>query len=290
MSRILAVGVATLDLIFTVAHYPSEDTEQRALSHRASRGGNASNILSVLAQCGHTCEFAGVLAVDEEARLVQQDFEMHGIGTQWCQRSQDGSTPVSSITLSRAAGSRTIVHYQSLPEYDFQAFTKIPLSDFDWLHFEGRNVRETSRMLRYARTCLTGQPISLEIEKPREGIEDLFDDADVLIFSKQYALSTGEDSPTAFLTRLSKRLSGKMVVLSWGHEGAWTMDGAGAIAQCAAQIQNEAIDTLGAGDVFNAGLIDALASGRTLEEAVECACRLAERKVGQNGFTDLFTP
>ena len=47
-TRILGVGIATLDLINEVERYPPEDAEVRALTQRRSRGGNAANTLAVL--------------------------------------------------------------------------------------------------------------------------------------------------------------------------------------------------------------------------------------------------
>jgi len=47
------------------------------------------------------------------------------------------------------------------------------------------------------------------------------------------------------------------------------------------------VDTVGAGDAFNAGLIDALVSGRDPRQAVTDAVQLASRKVAQEGFVGL---
>lgn len=44
MARILAIGTATLDLIFTLTRYPDEDAELRAKGLRFSPGGNAPPI------------------------------------------------------------------------------------------------------------------------------------------------------------------------------------------------------------------------------------------------------
>jgi ketohexokinase len=49
----------------------------------------------------------------------------------------------------------------------------------------------------------------------------------------------------------------------------------------------QVVDTLGAGDTFNAGLISALVSGLSADLALEQACRLAGCKCGQTGFANL---
>jgi ketohexokinase len=47
---------------------------------------------------------------------------------------------------------------------------------------------------------------------------------------------------------------------------------------------------VGAGDVFNAGMIHALAMGNEVEQALEMATCLAARKVGQQGYAGLALP
>ena len=43
------------------------------------------------------------------------------------------------------------------------------------------------------------------------------------------------------------------------------------------------VDTVGAGDTFNAGLIDSLARGESNEDALENAQALAAKTLGQRG-------
>ena len=47
------------------------------------------------------------------------------------------------------------------------------------------------------------------------------------------------------------------------------------------------VDTLGAGDTFNAGVIHHLSRGRSVSEALQYACKLAGTKCGMVGFDGL---
>ena len=75
MSHILIVGIATLDIINIVDHYPVEDEEIRALSQRIECGGNAANTASILAQYGHKIEFAGTLADEPDGHRIQNQLD-----------------------------------------------------------------------------------------------------------------------------------------------------------------------------------------------------------------------
>jgi ketohexokinase len=287
MARILGVGVATLDIINEVAGYPPEDSEVRALGQRIARGGNVTNSLVILSQLGHECAWAGTYADEPDSRRVLEDLSRYEVDVNCACCVSPGKVPTSCVTLSRTTGSRTIVHYRDLREFGFSDFAEIDLGSFDWIHFEGRNVADLGQMLALARRTAPAAALSLEIEKPRSGVETLFADADVLMFSHAYAAARGWADPVQFLDALGKEITGKSMVCGRGSAGAVALDTAGNHWQSAACVPNTVVDSLGAGDAFNAGVIDGLLRGKTLKEVLTSACRLAGKKCGQIGFDGL---
>ncbi|APZ41781.1 PfkB family carbohydrate kinase [Acidihalobacter ferrooxydans] len=286
MSQILLTGIATLDIVNTVECYPPEDAEIRALDSYPRSGGNAANTATVLAMLGHRSHLCAVLADDAPAAQVRTLLEAQGVDLRHCVR-RAGATPTSYVTLSAANGSRTIVHHRDLPELDTAAFERVPLETFDWLHFEGRNVEATARQIRQARRRLIDQPISVEIEKPRSGIRRLFPYADVLLFSRAYATALGYRDAATLLTALRPQVPQAILICAWGAAGAWGLAaGDRRLRDCVhapAHVAGPVLDTLGAGDTFNAGIIDALLGGATLEAALMHANRLAGEKVAGLG-------
>ena len=219
--RVLGVGIATLDIINTVASYPLEDEEIRVVSQRRVRGGNATNTLVILSQQGHACAWAGVLPLEPDAELVLADLGHYRIQSDFCTRPHQGKLPTSYISLSQATGSRTIAHYRDMPEYCFRAFDRIDLSQFDWIHFEGRGVSELAPMLEKV-TARPGLRCSLEVEKPRQGIEALLPLADLVLFSRHYVISRGYEQAGSFLRRsVARSKSHTWPGVSWVH-GPWT--------------------------------------------------------------------
>ncbi len=279
--RVLGVGIATLDVINTVASYPLEDEEVRVVSQRRARGGNATNTLVILSQQGHVCSWAGVLPREPDAELVLADLTHYQIQNDFCTRPHQGKLPTSYISLSQATGSRTIVHYRDMPEYSFQAFDRIDLNQFDWVHFEGRAVAELTPMLEKA-AVWPGLRCSLEVEKPRQNIEALLPLADVVLFSRQYVISKGYEHARVFLQQMSGQAKEQYV--AWGAMGAWAMDQVGQIHHSPAFPPRIICDTLGAGDVFNAGIIHSRMQHNPMPESLTYACRLAGVKCGLEGF------
>ena len=195
--------------------------------------------------------------------------------------------PVSTVILSAATGSRTIVHYRDLPEYGVIDFEGITLGRFDWLHFEGRNTAALACMLERVKARHPTMPVSLEVEKPREGIEDLFGQADVLLFSRDYARHHGYDEPGALLRDISASHPAADMFCTWGSAGAVARDRAGTEYSQSAVAAGPVVDTLGAGDAFNAGVIAGYLRGRDMPGILRRACTLAGRKCMQHGLTGL---
>lgn len=285
--RILGVGAATIDIVNLVESYPAEDSEVRAVEQRICRGGNAANTLVVLSQLGHVCSFCGVIADTPDSAHIVDDLGRFGVDMRYLLRRPGGSNPTSYVTLSRRTGSRSIVHYRRLPEYRPMDFVAVDLSRFDWVHFEGRDPEQLEPMLRRL-AASPGIGCSLEVEKARPGIEALFSYPRLLMFSRGYARSTGYGQATDLLLQMGDSLRpDAQATCAWGDRGAWGLDAAGLIHHAPARSPARLVDTLGAGDVFNAGVIHGLAAGRQMPQLLRDACRLAGKKCGVPGLEGL---
>ena len=290
---VLGVGIATLDVINEVAAYPEEDAEIRALAQRQVRGGNVTNTLVVLRQLGHHGVWAGTLADDPASDLILADLHQSGVDTHLAVRHLGTSTPTSYITLSRSTGSRTIVHHRNLPELTAAglaaAIGALDSGACAWVHFEGRAPAETVAMLRLVRERLPGVPISVEMEKPRPGGEALLDGPDVLLFSRAYATAAGATDPGTFLTEQASTTRARHCILAWGAGGAYGYTRGAGVIHAPAEIPARLVETLGAGDVFNAAVIDGLLRGLPLRSVLAAANRLAGRKCGLIGLAGLVS-
>ncbi len=282
--RVLAVGTATLDIINRVPAYPREDQELRAIGQQIRRGGNAANTLEMLSHLGHQAFWAGCLARDASSERIRAEMHRAGIDDRWARVHSGGVTPTSYILSSEASGSRTIVHYRDLPEFEYEDFRNIDLRGFDWFHFEGRNPAATERMLAHVRQVRPEVPRSLELEKPRSGLEGCLADSNVVMISRAYALSLGCPSPQSLFERLRPLAKRALLFLAWGDAGGWCQTTEGRLAHRSAYHPSRVVDTLGAGDVFNAGLIQRLRLDWKPFAALEFAVRLAGEKCGHSGL------
>lgn len=284
MSHILLTGIVVLDIINHLDSYPKEDSEVRAIKQQSRRGGNASNTATILSQLNHNCILAASLSNDSSGQFLRKDIEDNGIQLAISSASHEYTSPTSYITLNRANGSRSIIHYRNLPELTFDQFDKINLEAVNWYHFEGRNVNETRQMMQKSHHF--NKTISLEIEKDRDGIDALIPLANIIYFSRPFAQSRNLLEARDCLKYFNSLYPDKVLVCTWGTEGAYAMHNNVEFFSPAFHIE-KSIDTIGAGDTFNAGFIHAQINKFSIQDSLVYACKLAGLKCAKSGLSNL---
>ncbi|XP_075770625.1 ketohexokinase isoform X3 [Pelodiscus sinensis] len=290
--HILCIGLVCLDIISVVDEYPAEDTDTRCLSQRWQRGGNASNSCTVLSLLGAPCAFMGSLAPGHAADFVLADLRRYGVELTHVVLHPASSFPTSIVISSVSRGTRTILHTnRNLPDVTAQDFEQVDLSRYKWIHWEGRNAAEQAQMLRrveeHNRACPAPQRVStsVEVEKAREELYQLLGYGDVVFVSKDVARDLGfQAAPEAVKGLRARVRPGATVICAWAEDGADALGPDGQLVHSDAFPPESVVDTLGAGDTFNAAVILALSRGQSLQEALTFGCQVAGRKCGVHGY------
>ncbi|KDQ17383.1 hypothetical protein BOTBODRAFT_605486 [Botryobasidium botryosum FD-172 SS1] len=249
--RIIATGTIFLTQTLNIQAFPQQGSVIRAQTVTRERGGAAANALSVLTQFeGTEAWIMAPIGGGIEGAMLVKELEDSGISTRLCCRRDGIGVPISYVINSDSSDSRTVINYNPIPDITHDEFIRLlspllfpstpppstPPSEppepmrppFDWIHFEGRTAQTTlSNMtgidgLARERDWRHKIVISLEVGRPnRQGQEALIPYADVIFFSKAYALAQSFTSARAFLLSLIPRAPPHaLLIVSWGTEGA----------------------------------------------------------------------
>ncbi|KAI9189451.1 hypothetical protein H9P43_000884 [Blastocladiella emersonii ATCC 22665] len=232
--------------------------------------------------------------------------------------------PTAWILTSRATASRTIINHNTLPQLtaaEMLACIAAARPRVRWIHFEGRtntgDLREAMAAVAEGKGKGKGKgdmTTSLELERPnREGLDALIALADVVFVSNEFARFHGRDGdvPVAQVEQVADPKGMEMAdadadlvrrsvawVARWmvprmraGATAFLTLGSHGAIAVHAGRAYHAPVrrgitpvDTIGAGDSFNAGAIAGLLRGLSVPDALRFAVTVAGVKVARDGF------
>ncbi|ORZ34560.1 Ribokinase-like protein [Catenaria anguillulae PL171] len=317
---ILLVGGAYLDVILHVSAYPAEDSKLRADAVEHRSGGNSFNSALVLSQLlqggphrptGSKQRCGIITAVGGQSPQVDTTLvaaaNAHSIA--WIPITHSSlAHPTAWIVSSRSTTSRTIINHNVLPQLTpADVLPHVRHHSPSWVHFEGRtNTDDIAVMMREIKAQLPSCTLSLELERPnREGLDGLIPLADVLFVSKEFSAAFGREqrvgeqglveTSIAWVRKwmLPRCKSTATILLALGSQGAAAMLAADpANPYHAPALAVTAVDTIGAGDSFNAGAMYAMSSfpGIALDRVLAIAVAVAGTKVAQDGFEGLQFP
>ena len=296
-TKILVVGLTTIDIINVCDHYPVEDEDMQVTFQHWVKGGNAANTSTVLSQHKNiVVNLLSCLSGKAENHFVIDQLHKSGVNLEFCPVYDNKYFPTSSCIINEKSGTRTILNCSNnFPAPRVEDFCKIDIQKYDWIHFEGRNFPAVGRMIDYVLKQRDRPIISGEMEKPKRLLDldkYILCTVDVLFVSKDIARAKGFSSASETVQNISTdaRIQAKFIICPWGEHGAAAaerLDDGWKFCQCKATNLKRVVDTLGAGDTFIAGVISSLVTGKTIKSSIEYGCLLAGRKCAQIGFDNL---
>jgi len=286
-TRVVVIGPVYCDLVFgDLARLPDWGEEVFAERFAVAPGGSAITAIA-LARLGHRVSLAATVGHDALGDVVRHGLAAEGVDLSWVALRAPGTTPVTAALT--AAHDRAFATYLGAGGDAVDVAAVLAGSDAEHVHVAGFPTALAQPTLA-ARAHEHGATVSFdpgwdERALTLPAVRTLVREADVVLPNRLEAarlLGAPDDVTSADLvTRLATLRPRGISVVKAGGDGAWGAVTGGAVADGAvlhAQAPNVmALDPTGAGDVFDAGFLDAWWEGVTLEHCLARGCWFGAR-------------
>ena len=280
--RILCIGIPVRDLTFRVEAVPARGSKANA-SHLAEIcGGNALNAAIAIARLGGRAAFAGPMgdAQETSSGFILERMASEGIETTHIVRMKGLVTPVSAIMIE-PSGERTLAIYRD------PGLWTVKLPDADELLADCQAVLVESRCASFcidlcAEARRRNIAVIVGVDRAMALTDDLLTAASHLLFaSEQVQETAGVADDGEALKRLAG-LTSAFLAATRGPRGTIWLNEAGRLEETPA-FPVEAVDTLGAGDVFHGAFALRLAELGNVRDALRFAAAAAALKCTRHG-------
>jgi sugar/nucleoside kinase (ribokinase family) len=282
-ATVLCAGIAVQDLVMRVADFPTPGAKVRADDFVVVGGGCAANAAVAIARLDGRARFAGPLGGpeghDPVSDRILADLAREGVDTSGVVRVPAASASVSIVLLD-ATGEKMIATRRGAGlETATPADPATLVATLDAVLADNRFPEFVLPICAAARE--RGIPVVLDADKATRTDDPLFAISSHVVFSSEaLRQTTGLDDLAAGLASMRDRAPGFLAVTDGPNAMLW-LDGRDLRRLPAFAV--DAIDTLGAGDVFHGAFALALAEARDPVEAMRFASATAAIKCTRFG-------
>jgi len=281
--EVLVIGDLLVDVV-VVPSGPLEHASDVPSRVRAGGGGSAANTACWLASTGHPTALVAMVGDDAMAPGAQADLERAGVT--FAGAVAPGAATGTCVVLVDPDGERTMLPDRGANERLDPELVVAALDERRpvWLHLSGYTLLdEGSRPAGVAaleRARALGVPVSVDASSA--GPLRQVGGATFLAWIEGIRLLFANDDEVAALGGLdAARRHVEAVVAKHGPGGvSWVATDATVAVPA---VPTTVVDTVGAGDALDAGVIGAVLAGATPEEALRAGTALAARAVARPG-------
>lgn len=279
-AKIICLGHAVLDRIYTVAALTASPTKIRAKSFAESGGGMAANAAVAIARLGGDVALWSRVGGDSAAAEIIAGLIREGVATAQVRRFADALSSTSAILVD-PAGERLIVNHRGEGLPDDPGW--LPLAEVSGVQAVLADARWAAGALAlFGKARAGGVPTIFDADVgSHEILPAILPLTDFCLFS-QPGLREWRDGPPADALRAALDAGARHAGVTMGGDGyAWLTPGKALQRQPGFPV--EAVDTTGAGDAFHGAFALAVAVGRRPEEAARFAAAVAALKCAKPG-------
>ncbi|MCL2664733.1 MAG: carbohydrate kinase family protein [Defluviitaleaceae bacterium] len=282
MYDIVGVDWPCIDLNINVKTFPKPNGGEMIRRLSWQGGGKVSSGLTAAGRLGVRSAILGAVGDDIFGRFCRDDFERHNVDTAGLAARANCSTPFCTVISDQDTGGRSIIYKPGTSGgVDYNEVDKKFLRGVKYFFIAGIN-DDVKKMSLEAKS--NGAEIVIDADGYSEHVMDFAEHIDVFVASEAvYAALGGNYLNTQSVCESVIKKGPSIVVFTMGEKGCAGLSAEGYFELPAYKV--EAVDTVGAGDVYHGAFIAGLLDGRSVVEtarfasacsAVKC-CRIGGR-------------
>jgi len=278
MQKLTVIGSINMDLVARVDRFPKPGETLTGTSFTTVPGGKGANQAVTLARLGANVAMVGRVGEDAFGDTYLRSFEKDGVDTTYVGRGAS-PTGIAMIEVDASGENNIVVVPGANRDITPEWLESMPDTLFGGIVLMQLEIPMESVLFAARRIARLGGTLVLDPAPMQPMPDELLELAAILTPNEHEltALTADIDAPFQERMRELARKGARCVLHKRGAHGAYLLR-EGTILHMP-PVKVEAVDTTGAGDAFNAALAYALAKGKTMEEAMETACRIAALSV-----------
>jgi sugar/nucleoside kinase (ribokinase family) len=277
----LCVGRTTLDVVYSLNHFPSEDTKIFAHAIHVAPGGPATNAAITYARLGGKAQLMTTIGGGPWATTVRNELGRLGIEIIDLAEGTSYETPLTTVLVNVAQATRTIVN----PPRSEVQLSRPKLWEQRWgespalVLTDGFHLAETLPLLRTLQ--MKGTQICLDGGSWKPATDELAGLLSIAICSERFIVPQSPAHPDATIDWFVEKGVPHVAIT----RGASPIIGWDRGRKFAIEIEKiHAVDTTGAGDVLHGAFCFHFARNGNFEQALRIAAEIATRSCRQLGI------
>jgi sugar/nucleoside kinase (ribokinase family) len=286
---VIGIDSPCVDLVVNVEEFPEPNSGAQVKNTSWQGGGKVATGLVAAARLGAKAAIVGQVGDDMYGSFIEKDFIRHGIDTTYLRGREGRTTHFSIVVSDKKTKGRSILYYPGTAEP--LAEDEIPLAYIrNAKYFYIAKLDEvTVRAALIARAA--GAKVIIDADFYLENLEEYLPLVDIFIGSELLYQSMFQDDDYEKNCRAVAEKGPEVVLFTFGEKGCVGSCMEGYFTVPAYVV--DAVDTVGAGDVFHGAFVAGLLQNKTIKETAQFASAVSAIKCtrigGRAGIPDIQT-
>ncbi|MDY6802815.1 MAG: sugar kinase [Cyanobacteriota bacterium] len=266
----LFVGMLTLDFLYLTNTYPEKNQKVVATDYAVTAGGPATNAAVSFSYFENHSHLLAILGSHPITQLIKSDLERYDITVCDLDKNRSEPPPVSSIITTEKTGDRSVISINATKsQVSSEVISPATMEGVDIVLIDGHQMSASLEIAEMAKAKKI--PIVIDGGSWKPGFEEVLVLADYVICSANFYPPKCKLREEVF-SYLS-RLNIPYIAITGGGEAIEYLN-VGYFGRLEVP-QIEAVDTLGAGDIFHGAFCHYVLEEESFVAALESAAKVA---------------